>query len=206
MKPREIENQSFAIISQEAGEHGFDPDQWRIISRMIHTSADFDYLQTVRFHPDAISAGIKAIENGCAIITDTHMAMAGIRNTDAAGFDCRVKCFMEDAGVRRSAARQGTTRAAAAVDAAVESMSGGIYVIGNAPTALLRLIEQVRSGRAGPALVVGLPVGFVNAAESKHLLAGTDLPHITNAGRKGGSAVAAAAVNALLGLATEKGA
>lgn len=206
MKPHEIENLSFGIIAQEAGDHGFAPDQWRIVSRMIHTSADFDYLQTARFHPDAIAAGIKAVENGCAIITDTHMAMAGIRKTDAAGFGCRVKCFMEDDGVHRRAVRQGTTRAAAAVDAAVECMPGGIYVIGNAPTALLRLIEQVCSGRAAPALVVGLPVGFVNAAESKQLLADTDLAHITNAGRKGGSAVAAAVVNALLGLASAKGA
>ncbi|MBS3731585.1 MAG: precorrin-8X methylmutase [Desulfobacterales bacterium] len=206
MKPHEIENQSFAIIAQEAGDHGFDPDQWQVVSRMIHTSADFDYLQTVRFHPDAIASGIKAAQNGCAIITDTHMATAGIRKTDAAGFGCRVKCFINDPKVVEAAGKQGTTRAAAAVDAAVEGMTGGIYVIGNAPTALLRLIEQVRSGRAAPALVVGLPVGFVKAAESKQLLAGTDLPHITNAGRKGGSAVAAAVVNALLGLASAKGA
>lgn len=202
MKPHEIENQSFAIIAQEAGDHGFDPGQWQVVSRMIHTSADFDYLQTVRFHPEAIAAGIKALQNGCAIITDTQMAMAGIRKTDAAGFGCRVKCFINDPKVVETAGKQGTTRAAAAVDAAVEDMAGGIYVVGNAPTALLRLIDLVQRERAAPALVVGLPVGFVNAAESKQLLAGMDLPHITNAGRKGGSAVAAAVVNAMLGLAS----
>lgn len=206
MKPHEIEEQSFYIIGQEAGEHGFPPEQWRIVSRMIHTSADFDYLETVRFHPHAISAGINAIENGGAIITDTRMALAGIRKKEAAGFGCRTACFMEDPGVIENAAQQGTTRAYAAVETAAQLMSGGIYVVGNAPTALLQLIEMVRDGRAAPALVVGLPVGFVNAAESKKILAGMDLPHITNNGRKGGSAVAAAAVNALLELTAEKGA
>lgn len=206
MNPHEIERQSFRIIEQEAGYHGFAPDQWRIVSRMIHTSADFDYLKSVLIHPEAVSAGISAIMNGRAIFTDTNMVRAGIRKKDAAGFGCRVECLMEDPAVKKNAEKQNTTRAAAAVDAAADDMQGGIYAVGNAPTALLRLIELIRQGSARPALVVGFPVGFVNAAESKEILAELDLPHITNMGRKGGSAVAAAAVNALLVMAGEKGA
>ncbi|MFP4256889.1 MAG: precorrin-8X methylmutase [Desulfobacterales bacterium] len=206
MNPHEIERQSFRIIEQEAGSHGFAPDQWRIVSRMIHTSADFEYLKSVLIHPGAVSAGISAIRDGRAIITDTNMVRAGIRKNDAAGFGCRVECLMEDPGVKKNAEKENTTRAAAAVDAAVPVMQGGIYAVGNAPTALLRLIELIRQGTARPALVVGFPVGFVNAAESKEILAELDLPHITNRGRKGGSAVAAAAVNALLVMAGEKGA
>ncbi len=206
MKPHEIEKQSFGIIEQEAGKHGFLPAQWRVVSRMIHTSADFDYLKTVRIHPDALSAGINAIHKGCAIITDTNMARAGIRKKDAENFGCRIKCFMEDENVIQRAARNNTTRAAAAVDVAGKDMAGGIYAVGNAPTALLRLIELIGDGSVTPALVVGFPVGFVNAAESKKMLAALDFPHITNMGRKGGSAIAAAVVNALLLLASEKGA
>ncbi|MBS0012899.1 MAG: precorrin-8X methylmutase [Desulfobacterales bacterium] len=205
MKPYEIEELSFSIIETEAGSHGFAPAQWRIVSRMIHTSADFEYLQSIRFHPEAISAGIRAIQTGRAIVTDTNMAKAGIRKTDAARFGCRVDCLMTDPEVKKQADANGSTRAAAAVDAAADQVKGGIFVVGNAPTALMRIIEQVRAGRTAPALVVGLPVGFVNAAESKQMLAELDLPHITNIGRKGGSAVAAAVINALLSLAAEKG-
>jgi precorrin-8X/cobalt-precorrin-8 methylmutase len=206
MKPHEIEDLSFSIIEKEAGPHGFSPAQWRIVSRMIHTSADFGYLQSVRFHPEAISAGIRAIQTGQTIVTDTNMAKAGIRKTDAARFGCRVDCLMQDPEVKKQAAAQGTTRAAAAVDAASDQVKDGIFVVGNAPTALMRIIEQIRAGRTAPALVVGLPVGFVNAAESKQMLTKTNVAHITNMGRKGGSAVAAAVINALFSLAAEKGA
>ncbi|MFP3999840.1 MAG: precorrin-8X methylmutase [Desulfobacterales bacterium] len=205
MKPNEIEKQSFRIIEQEAGTHGFAPDQWSIVSRMIHTSADFEYLKSVKIHPEAVSAGISAIKNGRPIITDTNMLRAGIRKKDTSKFGCRVECLIEDPGVKKDAEKQGTTRAAAAVDAAVSDMEGGICAVGNAPTALLRLIEHIRQKSARPALVVGFPVGFVNAAESKEILEQLDLPHITNRGRKGGSAVAAAVINALLILAGEKG-
>ncbi|MCF8026504.1 MAG: precorrin-8X methylmutase [Desulfobacteraceae bacterium] len=205
MNPYEIEKQSFRIIEQEAGPHGFTPDQWSIVSRMIHTSADFDYLKSVLIHPDAVSAGISAIQDGRAIITDTNMVRAGIRTKDAAEFGSRVECLMEDPAVKKRAEKEDTTRAAAAVDAAVSNMEGGICAVGNAPTALLRLIELIRWGSARPALIVGFPVGFVNASESKEILAELDLPYITNKGRKGGSAVAAAAINALLILAGEKG-
>ncbi len=205
MKPHEIEKKSFNIIEEKAGWHGFPPEQWRVVARMIHTSADFDYLETARFHPRAVASGISAVRKGCAIITDTNMALAGIREHEAAGFGCSIQCLIKDPEVKATAEKQGTTRAVAAVDAAAEKFPQGIYVIGNAPTALLRLIELINTGKAYPFLVIGLPVGFVNAAESKQVLADLDLPHITNSGRKGGSAAAAAAVNALLAMATEKG-
>jgi len=204
MKPIDIETESFRIIDREAGLHDFTPAQWPIVRRMIHTSADFDYLRTVCFHPQAVAAGIAALRAGKPILTDTNMARTGIRKQDARHFGVAVICHMDDPGVHAAALSSGTTRAEAAVDAALAEMTDGIYVIGNAPTALLRLIEQVRCGRARPALIVGLPVGFVNAAESKTALAELDHPFITNAGRKGGSNVAAAVVNALLLLAQEQ--
>jgi precorrin-8X/cobalt-precorrin-8 methylmutase len=203
MLPHDIETESFRIIEAEAGRHGFPADTWQVLRRMIHTSADFDYLHTVRFHPQAIAWGLAAIRDGRTVITDTHMAAAGIRKTDAARFGVAVKCYMEDPAVHTAARRAGTTRAAAAVAAAVAETPEGVFVIGNAPTALQRLVELVRSGQARPALIIGLPVGFVNAAESKAALMELNHPFITNIGRKGGSNVAAAVVNALLIMAKE---
>jgi len=201
MKPAEIEALSFRIIDQEAGDHGFPEDQWTIVRRMIHTSADFEYLTSVRFHAGAVHAGIAAITAGRNIVTDTHMARAGIRKSAILRFGGSLECLIDDPTVAHAARDSGCTRARAAVDAAMPMMRKGIYVIGNAPTALLRLMELIRAGQAAPALVVGLPVGFVNAAESKALLVGMDIPFISNVGRKGGSNVAASVVNALIVLA-----
>jgi precorrin-8X/cobalt-precorrin-8 methylmutase len=205
MRPEEIEALSFGIIEQEAGPHGFTPGQWQVVRRMIHTSADFDYLKTVRFHKAAVKAGVASIEQGKTIFTDTHMARIGIRRIDVAAYGCEVHCLMTDPDVARMASESGSTRARAAVDHAARRMDGGIYVVGNAPTALLRLIELMDQGRAAPALVVGLPVGFVNAAESKAALLGTKIPYITNTGRKGGSNLAASVVNALIIMAGSNG-
>ena len=204
MKPHEIEQLSFQIIDGEAGDHGFSTDQWPVVRRVIHTSADFEWQQMIRFHPQAIVSGVAAIRSGCPIITDTNMARAGIRQRDLVRFGGTVNCYMTDERVAETAARKGITRAKAAVDVAAPSITGGIYVVGNAPTALLRLIELMDQGTLRPALVVGLPVGFVNAAESKALLLECDVPHVTNVGRKGGSNVAAAVVNALIIKAGEK--
>ena len=203
LKPEQIEALSFRIIDKEAGEHGFDSAQWPVVRRMIHTSADFDYLKTVRIHPKALSSGINAIRAGIPIITDTHMALAGIRKGDIARFGGSVICLMADPAVKEQASRAGTTRAQAAVDMAAARIDTGIWVIGNAPTALLRLLERIQEAAVKPELVIGLPVGFVNAAESKDVLLKTDVPHITNVGRKGGSNVAAAVVNALAIMAGE---
>jgi precorrin-8X/cobalt-precorrin-8 methylmutase len=203
MKPEEIEARSFAIIEEEAGDHGLSPDRWAVVRRMIHTTADFDYLRSVRFHPGAIAAGIEAIRRGKRIVTDTQMARAGIRKSYVHRFGGSVECLIAEPTVGRVAEEAETTRAMAAVDAAAPMIKGGIYVVGNAPTALLRLIELIRAGEAHPALVIGLPVGFVNAVESKEALTTVDLPYITNVGRKGGSNVAASVVNAIAIMAAQ---
>ncbi len=198
MLPQEIEQKSMEIIASEAGRHAFPPDQWAVVSRMIHTSADFEYMQSVRFHPRAVQSGLEVIRAGRTIVTDTNMVLAGLRKKDLARLGCRAVCYMDDPEAARLALEKGTTRAEIAVDMALDEMQGGIYVVGNAPTALLRLILLIREGKAMPALVVGMPVGFVNAAESKDELAGLDIPFIANDGRKGGSNVAAAVVNSLV--------
>jgi precorrin-8X/cobalt-precorrin-8 methylmutase len=203
MNPGEIEKLSFQIIDQEAGSHNFTNDQWAIVRRMIHTSADFEYQQTVRFHKDAIKSGLDAIRKGKNIITDTNMARVGIRKNELAQFGATVTCYMNDPQVHSTAKATGITRAKVAVEMAAAAMADGIYVVGNAPTALLGLIDLINDHKAKPALIVGLPVGFVNAAESKAALVELDVPFISNVGRKGGSNVAASVVNALAIMASE---
>ena len=197
MKPEDIEKLSFKIIDEEAGEHSFSFQEWQIVRRVIHTTADFEYIKNVRFHEKAIASGLKAIRHGKAIVTDTNMAKAGIRKKELSHFGVAVESFINTPFVHQRAINESMTRAKAAVDAGVEKMKGGIYVIGNAPTALMHLIDLIKSKKASPALVIGLPVGFVNAKESKDALMELDHPYISNIGRKGGSNVAAAVVNAL---------
>ncbi len=204
MTPEEIEKRSFEIIDAEAGRHGFQPGQWAVVRRMIHTSADFEYLASIRIHPGALAAGVRAIRRGRRVFCDTNMLRTGIRARDLEAFGATAHCLMADPGIAHEAEQSGATRARVAVDAAAGDMTEGIYAVGNAPTALLRLIELIHQGRARPALVIGLPVGFVNAAESKAALLQIDLPYITNVGRKGGSNVAASVVNALILLALQE--
>jgi len=205
MKPDEIEALSFKIIDEEAGPHDFPDDKWQIVRRMIHTSADFEYLASTRFHPEAVDAGIRAIQTGRTIVTDTHMALAGIRKQAIMHFGGSATCLINDPAVAAAARQAGSTRAKAAAEAAAEIMDGGIYVVGNAPTALFEVIRLIFAGQAAPALVVGLPVGFVNAVESKQALLEIDIPYITNVGRKGGSNLAASVINALIIQATAEG-
>ncbi|MDX9963271.1 precorrin-8X methylmutase [Desulfobacter postgatei] len=204
MNPHEIEAKSFAIIDAEAGPHNFAPDEWKIVRRMIHTTADFEYMQMVRISNNAVAAGINAIRNGCTVITDTNMAKTGIRKDLLAGFGSRCECLMADPRVAEQATERGVTRARVAVEKAAHMMENGIYVVGNAPTALLHLLDMINNKAANPALVVGLPVGFVNAAESKAALVETKIPYISNVGRKGGSNVAASVINALALIAKDK--
>ncbi len=204
MKPDEIEARSFAIIDQEAGSHPYSAVQWQIVRRMIHTTADFEYVSDTRIHPKAVRSGVAALRAGATIYTDTNMARTGIRRTGLEAFGVKAVCLMAEEAIGRKALAAGTTRAEVAVDEVADRLAGAIYAVGNAPTALLRLVELIRSGRVAPALVIGLPVGFVNAAESKAALIETDVPYITNVGRKGGSNVAAAVVNALVLLAGEE--
>jgi precorrin-8X/cobalt-precorrin-8 methylmutase len=198
MKPEDIESMSFRIIEEEAGDHGHTDGHWPIVRRMVHTSADFEYIRSVRFHPDAVAAGIEAIRSGKNIITDTTMALSGIRKASIQKCGGTVICHVADPDISRKAKELGVTRSKLAVDMAADGMNGGIYAVGNAPTALLRLMELIREGKAKPALILGFPVGFVNAAESKAELLDMDVPYITNVGRKGGSNIAAAVVNALI--------
>jgi len=203
LKPSEIERMSFAIIDSEVPEpRPFQGDEWVVVRRMIHTSADFDLLELVKFHPRAIRAGIGAITGGCLLATDTEMVKAGIGPRRLEQWGCTLECHISDPEVVRLAREEGITRASAAVDLVSDRITGGIYVIGNAPTALMRLLDLVETGLCLPALVVGMPVGFVNADESKERLMAQDkVPYVTIKGRKGGSALAATVINALAGLA-----
>jgi len=202
--PAAIEARSFAIIDAEVPEpRPFVGPAWEIVRRMIHTSADFELLRLARLHPDAVAAGVAALSRGASIYTDTEMARAGIPTRRLDPFGARVACLLADPAVADLAAQKGSTRAAAAVELARTKLAGAIVVIGNAPTALLALLDILaQPGVEPPALLIAMPVGFVNAAESKELLmAQAPAPYVTIQGRKGGSALAASVVNALAEIA-----
>ncbi|MFP4285927.1 MAG: precorrin-8X methylmutase [Desulfovermiculus sp.] len=205
ISPQEIESRSMAIIDQEVPEpRPFSVSQWPIVRRMIHASADFELLSLVRFHPLAIEAGIQALTPGCRILTDTRMAKAGITQARMQGLGCRVECLLDLPGVDAEAGRHGLTRSAVGMQKAAASAERTIVVIGNAPTALFALLQALENQTGNAALIVGMPVGFVGAAESKEELQKiTSVPWITITGRKGGSPLAAACVNALAELALE---
>ena len=201
--PEEIESRSLAIIDAEVAEpRPFAGEEWAVARRMIHTTADFDLLTQIRFHPDAIEAGKEALLAGADIVTDTQMALAGIPLRRLEPLGCRVRCLMSDPHVAKRAKSEGVTRAWAAVDEVMAHGGADIFVIGNAPTALFRLLDWMERGARPPRLIVGMPVGFVNAAEAKELLLAQDaIPYITSVGRKGGSSLAASVINALAKLA-----
>ena len=204
--PQEIESRSLAVIDAEVPEpRPFAGDEWVVARRMIHTTADFDLLAHIRFHPAAIASGVEALLAGADIVTDTRMALSGIPVRRLEPLKCRVRCLIDDPAVAKRARSEGVTRAWAAVDEVMAHGGADIFVIGNAPTALYRLLDWMGRGARPPRLIVGMPVGFVNAAESKDLLMAQDaIPYITIAGRKGGSSLAASVINALLKLAREK--
>jgi len=167
---------------------------------VIHTTADFDYKQNMKFSENAVQNGLEALKNGAVIVTDTHMAESGISKPAMKALGCRACCFMSDSDVAERAKRDGTTRAVASMDKAAELFGheNVIFAVGNAPTALIRLDELIRVGKVEPALIIGVPVGFVNVVQSKEIIMGGSVPYIVAAGRKGGSGVAAAICNALL--------
>lgn len=193
-----IEKESFRIISGELDEEGFDPVTLPVIKRVIHTTADFEFKDILRFSPGSVEAGIEAIRSGCGIITDVKMVESGITKGRLKPFGVTVRCFSSDSDITKRAAASGTTKTAASMRKAASYLAGSIVAIGNAPTALTELLKGIREGGLRPALIVGVPVGFVGAVESKDELLGSGLTFITTAGRKGGSTVAAAIVNALL--------
>ncbi|MEG2323139.1 MAG: precorrin-8X methylmutase [Anaerovoracaceae bacterium] len=196
--PKDIEKRSFELISEEMGLVDLDPLEAPVIKRAIHTSADFEYLENLVFSPDAVKKGMEIIKNGATIITDTKMAYSGINKKTAEKFGCKVCCFMADDDVRETAVKNGTTRAVASMEKAAQLDGPLIFVIGNAPTALVTLYELIKSGKLAPELIIGVPVGFVNVVESKELILQLDTPHIIAKGRKGGSNIAAAIFNGIL--------
>ena len=205
MLPHEIEQESFRIILSEIGSHDFSPDQLAVVVRMIHATGDFDFRDITRFHPQAIASGVAALRRGCTVVTDVRMVEVGISSNQLAEMGGHTMCDIGNPEVRQQAQAQGLTRSTLAMRRNAQNIEGGIVAIGNAPTALLEVIRLVREDGIKPALIVGVPVGFVNAAESKDELLTLEVPYITALGRKGGSPVAVAAINALLRLAKDAG-
>ncbi len=195
--PAAIEARSMELIESELTVE-LPPDIKPVVKRVIHCTADFDYAQSLYFSPDAVQAGINALKSGCAIVTDTQMAKAGINKSAAQRLGCEVECFMSDPDVAEEAKRRGCTRAAVSMERAARLHRPLIFAIGNAPTALLTLRELMDAGSLAPELVIAVPVGFVNILEAKDAILTSNVPHIVARGRKGGSNVAAAIINALV--------
>ena len=195
--PGEIEKRSFEIIEEELGRE-LDPVLKPIIKRVIHTTADFSYADTLFFSENAVEKGLQALREGVSIITDTNMGRAGINKKKLEKYGGKVHCFMADEDVAAAALAQQTTRAAVSMDKAAAMQEDFIFAIGNAPTALIRLYELIQEGKIRPRLIIGVPVGFVNVVEAKELILTAGVPVIVARGRKGGSNVAAAICNALI--------
>lgn len=201
--PADIEARSFEIIRSELP-HPVPEDLAPVIIRVIHTSADFEYADSLCFSEGVMDIARKALKNGATIVTDTNMALAGINRGALEKLGCRKICFMADPEVAAAAKKNGFTRAAASVDKAASINGPLIYAVGNAPTALIRLYEKISSGEMKPDLIIGVPVGFVNVIQAKELIMTAGVPYIVARGRKGGSNVAAAIVNALMYTITRK--
>ncbi|HHD63962.1 MAG TPA: precorrin-8X methylmutase [Desulfobulbaceae bacterium] len=198
--PLEIEAESFRLIEAELGPTDFSPEEFAVVRRCIHATGDFSFADTMRFGRDAVAVGVEAIRTGKNVLVDVNMAASGISEGLLEKFGGRVICRVSDPATMARAKKEKKTRSEVAMERAARD-NIGIVAIGNAPTALLKVMELMESGRFSPDLVIGVPVGFVNAAESKEILAATSSPFITALGRKGGTPVAVAAVNALLRLA-----
>ena len=198
VSPHEIEKRSFEIITEELNGRTFPEDQELVVKRCIHTSADFDYADNLCFSEHAVAKGIEAIREGACIVTDTQMARSGINKKVLARHGGEALCFMSDVDVAARAKETGSTRAAACMEKAAELDKKLIIAVGNAPTALVRLYELIGEGKIKPALIIGVPVGFVNVVQSKELIMQTNIPYIVARGRKGGSNIAACICNALL--------
>ena len=196
--PNDIEKRSMEIIAEELGEVKLDEEKLSIIKRVIHTSADFDYVRTLHFSEDAVQKALEALKNGATIVTDTNMAKAGINKAGMDKLGCKAVCYMADPDVAAQAKIEGSTRAAACMEKACLIEGPVIIAIGNAPTALVRLDELIKVGKIKPELIIGVPVGFVNVVEAKELIMQAGVPYIVARGRKGGSNVAAAICNALI--------
>ena len=199
--PQEIESESMKIIDSEAGSHSFSAEEWAIVRRIIHATADFEVMNSIRFHPRSIAAGVAAIKKGCPIYADTEMLAAAITKNLQKRFCCSVLCHVADPAIKIESASSGITRSALAVRKAASALTHGIIAVGNAPTALTETIKLCAEGLITPDLIIGMPVGFVGAAESKQQLFSSGLVYITMLGRKGGTPATVAAINALMNIA-----
>jgi len=198
-KGQSIEDESMQIIENEIGSHSYNEHEWPIVRRIIHSTADFDFARDnkIIFQKNAVQSGLDALKNGCSIIVDVNGIVGLMNKQNPKDFGNNVICNISEPSLIEAAKKENKTRAQMSMRIAKEDMNGGIVVIGNAPTALLEVMEMIREGITKPALVIGIPVGFVSAVESKEELAKMDIPFITNQGRKGGSPCASAIVNAL---------
>ena len=195
-----IEQKSFEIIDSEVGDHEYNHLEWDILRRVIHATADFDFATTAKiiFRNDPIVSGFDAMKNKCTIVTDVDMVLSALNKKSLSALGIRAVCHISDKSIVDLAHRLNKTRSEMAMRLAANEMNGGIVLIGNAPTALFETIMMIQEGKTKPALVIGIPVGFVSAAESKEELSKTQIPFITNRGRKGGSAAASSIMNALM--------
>ena len=203
LTPEQIMAESFRIIDAEVGPYPFDAVEWQVVRRIIHASGDLEFARLVHFQHAAAHAGVQALQAGMPIVTDVRMVASGIQRPVLEKLGIALHCFIDAPEVTRMAQEQGTTRSACAMHKAVTEVGAAVYVIGNAPTALLTLCACVRQGLVQPGLIVAMPVGFVAVVESKEQALTLDTPAITVRGRKGGSAVATATVNALLLMAQQ---
>ncbi len=198
VKPEDIEKRSMELIEEGLNGRRWPEPEFSIIKRCIHTSADFDYADNLTFSEDAARIGIEAIRSGAHIITDTKMALSGINKRTLSAYGGEVHCFISDESVAEEAKARGCTRAKVSMERGAALEGKNIFAIGNAPTALIRVNELIKEGKLEPALIIGVPVGFVNVIESKELIMDSGVPYIVAKGRKGGSNIAAAICNAMM--------
>lgn len=204
MFPEQIEEKSFQLIEERVPSHSFNPEEWSIVRRMIHATVDFDLVHDTIFHPEAISKGITALKRGAPIITDTKMVKAGIGMNRLRKYKTKILCAISNPDVIKESRLAGKTRASLAMKKMSSLMDGSIVAIGNAPTALVEVLELAEKESRIPSLIIGVPVGLVGARESKERLMTKDVPYITVRGEKGGSPLAVSIINGLAVLALEK--
>jgi precorrin-8X/cobalt-precorrin-8 methylmutase len=202
-KGQSIEDASMQMIEDEVGAHQYKKKEWPIVRRIIHSTADFDFADKnkIIFHKDAVESGMNALRKGCSIVVDVNGVIGGLNKQNPKDFGNNIVCKISDPEIMELAKKEGKTRSQVSMREAKSDIDGGVVAIGNAPTALLEVIQMVKEGIVKPALIIGIPVGFICAAESKEELSKlAEIPFITNVGRKGGSSSASAIINAIFKL------
>lgn len=201
-KGQSIEDASMQMIEDEIGAHQYNEKEWPIVRRVIHSTADFDFVDKnkIIFHKDAIASAMNALKNGCSIVVDVNGVIGGLNKQNSKDFGNNIVCNISNLEIMELAKKEGKTRSQVSMRVAISDIDGGIVAIGNAPTALMEVIQMVKEGIVKPALIIGIPVGFICAAESKEELSKLEVPFITNIGRKGGSSSASAIINAIFKL------